>query len=75
MIIYFRPLCVKSTILSFCMLLLVYNLRWYSVAQRQTVLTTTKNLRIYAGVAQWLEFLPSKQAVEGSNPFARSTNI
>lgn len=27
-----------------------------------------------AGVAQWLEFLPSKQAVEGSNPFARSIN-
>ena len=34
---------------------------------------TTKYIRIYAGVAQWLEFLPSKQAVEGSNPFARST--
>lgn len=25
-----------------------------------------------AGVTQWLEFLPSKQAVEGSNPFTRS---
>ncbi len=36
---------------------------------------TTKIYTIYAGVAQWLEFLPSKQAVEGSNPFARSTNI
>ncbi len=34
---------------------------------------TTKIYAIYAGVAQWLEFLPSKQAVEGSNPFARST--
>ncbi|MEY3002284.1 MAG: hypothetical protein RLZZ428_659 [Pseudomonadota bacterium] len=37
----------------------------------------TTNLKhkfqIVAGVAQWLEFLPSKQAVEGSNPFARST--
>ncbi len=28
-----------------------------------------------AGVTQWLEFLPSKQAVEGSNPFTRSNEI
>lgn len=27
---------------------------------------------IYAGVAQWLESLPSKQAVVGSSPIARS---
>ena len=32
-------------------------------------------LMIDAGVTQWLEFLPSKQAVEGSNPFTRSTKI
>ena len=37
--------------------------------------TTIFNYNSYAGVAQWLEFLPSKQAVEGSNPFARSTLI
>ena len=36
---------------------------------------TTDIFYIWAGVAQWLEFLPSKQAVEGSNPFARSTII
>ena len=29
----------------------------------------------HAGVTQWLEFLPSKQAVEGSNPFTRSIVI
>ena len=36
---------------------------------------TTIHVKLHkdAGVAQWLEFLPSKQAVEGSNPFARST--
>ena len=33
----------------------------------------TRGTTHFAGVAQWLEFLPSKQAVEGSNPFARST--
>ncbi len=32
----------------------------------------TKYLCVYAGVTQRLEFLPSKQDVEGSNPFARS---
>ena len=56
----------------------------YSSGQRGRIvnpLTTSSKVRIlhsppcnhYAGVAQWLEFLPSKQAVEGSNPFARST--
>lgn len=31
--------------------------------------------RKYAGVAQWLESLPSKQTVVGSSPIARSTSF
>jgi hypothetical protein len=29
----------------------------------------------YAGVTQWLEFLPSKQGVAGSNPVSRSISF
>lgn len=34
-----------------------------------------KEFGVYAGVAQWLESLPSKQTVVGSSPIARSMSI
>ncbi|GEM_PF-6641594 len=39
-----------------------------------TIFSIVSLSNTFAGVAQRLEFLPSKQAVDGSNPFTRSTS-
>ena len=55
--------------------MLLHNLLHANEGTNKLMLQNTQlelRISIYAGVTQRLECLPSKQGVEGSNPFSRS---